>query len=354
LQSKFKLFFLIIILIGIICFIFDDENLIQTTFKYIPNDSSLLIKLSSINTIYSNDIFTNYIKIEINDKLKNINIPKKIRNFLSEPNTFGLDMNKEVFVFKKIDSKSPDISILSSLTGIVLPIENYDLLSKNVVSYFDYIPDNNLEMINGTYDKFDYILFKNRYEDNKDLALFTYNQDVVIIYLNNFIFSLNLLNQMKDSLEDSYVLHLPENDFSKSNQLSMFFNLKNISINHIDFIDNKYNYLQKYFSNAFINVNYQNHNLKISANLEYKINDLLKFFLFKINKNNTLYFRKTFFDLKTIFNENKINFLKIDNQILELKHKLNLYKYVVTVDEEIYFKEENLLDLLNKTIKDLF
>ena len=93
------------------------------------------------------------------------------------------------------------------MSAIVIPINNYDLLSKNLFYYIDFIPDNNLDIINGRYEDYDYFLFKNRFNSKEDLILLTYSKESVIIYLNNFNLSFNLFNQMKNSIQN-HILYI--------------------------------------------------------------------------------------------------------------------------------------------------
>ena len=216
-QSKIKLFFLIIIIFWFIYIIFNNDNLSKSTFNFTSNDSHLIVKSKNLNNIYNNNIFLNIIK-KIDAHLKSKSIPKIIRNFINEPKTLGLDMKKEFYVYQNTNSNSSNASIWNSMSTIVLPIENYDMLSKNLFNYIDFIPDNNLDIIDGKHNDFDYFLFKNRF-NKEDLILFAYSKESVLIYLNDLDLSFDLLNHMKNSLQKSYSLYLPKDNILRQNEL---------------------------------------------------------------------------------------------------------------------------------------
>jgi len=280
-------------------------------------------------------------------------IPKKIRNFINKPDLLGLNMEKECYVYQNVNSNLPNPFILNSMSTIVLPIENYDLLSKNLFYYIDFIPDHNFDIINGRYKEFDYFLFKNRFNNNEDLILFAYSKESLIIYLNDLDLSFDLLNHMKHSLEESYHLYLSENNLSHNNQLSIFMDLNNLPDNVISYSDYNFSKMKNYFSNVCLDINYYNNNYKIDVDLQYNINNNLKRFLYKI-KNNTIFYKKNRRDIQHILEKNNINFLKCDDYIFELTHRFNLYKYVITFEKDVHIKEDQFLRDANTILKNLF
>ena len=350
-QSKIKLFFLIIIISWFIYIIFNNDNLSKSTFNYTSIDNHLIVKSKNLNNIYNNNIFLNIIQ-KIDAHLKSKSIPKIIRNFINEPKTLGLDMKKEFYVYQNTNSNSSNATIWNSMSTIVLPIENYDLLSKNLFNYIDFIPDNNLDIINGKHNDYDYFLFKNRF-NKEDLILFAYSKESVLIYLNDLDLSFNLLNHMKNSVQKSYSLYHPKDNISRQNQLSIIINLNNIPDNYIISSDDNFSKMKKYFSNVCLDINYYSNNLKINADLQYNVYNNIKRFLYKL-RNNTIFHKRTQFSIQNILEENKINFLKSDNYIFELTHKFSLYNYLIKFEKDIYFKEDLFLRDLNTIFKNLF
>ena len=226
-------------------------------------------------------------------------------------------MEKEIYIYQNTDSNSSSLSIWNSMSAIVIPINNYDLLSKNLFYYIDFIPDNNLDIINGRYEDYDYFLFKNRFNSKEDLILLTYSKESVIIYLNNFNLSFNLFNQMKNSIQESYSLYISKDNITTNNELSVYINLNNIPDKNIISLDDNFGKLKKYFSNVYLNANYFSDRLKINVNLQYNVYNSIKRFLYKI-KNGTIFYKKTQINIQNILEDNNINFLKFDDYIFRI------------------------------------
>jgi len=187
-------------------------------FKYIPSNTFALTSFhlgEMMNKMAYDKIMETELMDYMFNEMREEGIPRKIRNFIKDPNLLGFDLNQPIYSFVSADFL--DVRFSKNLVaGSVIPIEDYDLFDLNVASLIDLIPDRDVDIIQGKLnDEFNYTLFRvdSYRKEDLDLFILCYNKENLILLANVDVDGngqdINLKSLMKRYIFDDNQLNKP-------------------------------------------------------------------------------------------------------------------------------------------------
>ena len=329
-------------------FVLKFQNYNNSKLKYIPSDTFLIASFNLSKISDTNDYF-DFIKSEKGDNLlnhlKNKNIPKKIRDIIKDPSVIGLDYKKNIYFSSSLYSENNN-DIYSNLSlNFILPIKDLKLISKNINQYVDFIPDKEIDIFDGEINGFKYFLFKNRFNEKRDLVMLSYNEDVVLLSVAplNPLISLDLKKQLSN-LENFNLINEQKALNLKTKQISLWVDLNKLSVNQSKYLFEDYTFINWCFSDILLSINSIEDEIKFELHSFLKFNFYLKkiYPIINLLNSNMLYRFKTTFDFDRIIETKKIF---LDNQSIEkieLNHYFYLDKYLLIIKDNFFIDDKNL------------
>jgi hypothetical protein len=320
--------------------------------KYIPSDTFLIGSFNLSKISDRNDYF-NFIKSEkgseLIDDLKNKNIPKKIRDIIKDPSVIGLDYKKNIYFSSSLYPENNN-DIYSNLSlNFIFPIKDLKLISKNINQYVDFIPDKEIDIFDGEINDFKYFLFKNRFNEKRDLVMLSYNKDVLLLSIAplNPLVSLDLKKQLSN-LEDFDLIAQKKTSNLKSQQISVWVDLDKLPINKTNFFIKDYTFIKWYFSDILLSINSTKDEVKIELQSFLKFNFYLKkaYPIINLLNDNLLYKFKSSFDFNSIMKTKKISSENQSTGEIELNHYFYLDKYLLIIKDQFYIENQILKEYI--------
>ncbi len=333
-------------------FVLKSYDSYNSKLKYIPSDAFLIGSLNLSKISDKNDYF-NFINSEkgseLIDDLKNKSIPKKIRDIIKDPSVIGLDYKKNIYFSSSLYSENNN-DIYSNLSlNFIFPIKNLKLISKNINQYIDFIPDKEIDIFDGEINDFKYFLFKNRFNEKRDLVMLSYNEDVVLLSIAplNPLFSLDLKKQLSN-LEDFDLVTQKKISNIKGQQISVWLNLDRLTVNGANFFIKDYSFINWYFSDVLLSINSIEDEIKFELHSFLKFNFYLKkiYPIVNLLNDNLLYKFKSSFDFDSIIKTKKIYLENQSKGRIELNHYFYLDKYLLIIKDQFYIENQILKEYI--------
>ena len=357
-SNSAKVSFLLILSFSLF-FVLKLQSSKNSKLNYIPLDTFFiasfnLSKISDTNNYF--DFIESEKGSELLDNLKNKNIPKKIREIAKNPSLIGLDHKKNIYICSSLCSENNNDIHMNSSLNFIFPIKDLKLISKNINQYVDFIPDKEIDIFNGEMNGFKYFLFKNRFNEKRDLAMLSYNHDVVLLSIAplNPLISLDFKKQLYDLgdfnlMDDEKVYNL------KNQQISLWLNLDKISINESKLLIKDYAFIDWYFSDILLSINNVEDEIEFELSSFSDFNFYLKAFypILNLFNNKILYNFKSDFDFDSIANLKKISLKNKEQKEIELNHSFYLNKYVLKIKDKFYISDQSLKSYVYSKLLDL-
>ncbi|MAR14928.1 MAG: hypothetical protein CMG21_00520 [Candidatus Marinimicrobia bacterium] len=357
-SNKAKVFFLLILSFSLF-FVLKLKNSNNSKINYIPSNTFLItsFNLSQVSDIDDYFDFLDSQKgNELLNNLKNKNIPKKIRDIIKNPSLIGLDHKKNIYICSSLHSEDNDDIYKNLSFNFIFPIKDLKLVSKNINQYVDFIPDKEIDIFDGEINGFKYFLFKNRFNEKRDLVMLSYNHDVVLLSIAPLdpLISLDFKKQLS-TLENFNLIGEGKVSNLKKQQISLWVDLDKISINDSKFLIKSYTFIDWYFSDALLSINNIEDEIKFELSLFSNFSFYLKTIYPMLNlfNNKILYNLKSNFDFNSIANLKKISLKNKEKKEIELNHYIYLNKYVLKIKDNFYIDNQSLKSYFYTRLVDL-
>ena len=341
-----KKIILLVISFVLIFIFFKNQPINDKNINYIPFDTFILASFN-LSKLTSEQKYLNFINSEngeiIINLLKEYNIPKKIRDFIKYPSSIGIDNKKNIYISSSVKTNEmEDFESFLSL-NFIFPIKDFKSVSKNINQHIDFIPDKKIDILDGELKDFKYYLFKNRFNEKRDLAMLSYNQDVILLSISplNSSVSIDLKKQLNDILDGFNLKDEKKLTYLDNNQISIWCDLTKVSKYQSDSILPYNSYINDYFSNFLLFFNYIGDEIQLNLFSFFNFNSIVKEFYYPFNFINkkTVHFFKNTINLEELVSIKKLD---LGTQNITFNHGLDLNSYKLSIKEKVYIDKQDL------------